>query len=85
MRKAELADKGKVISILTESFFDNKSVNYIVQNDDKIKDRIRYLMEYSFEQCLLSGEILSLMMATAARWCSISTGRKPAWTPSCLT
>src|SRR5690554_863504 len=57
MRKAELADKGKVISILTESFFDNTSVKYIVQNDDKIKDRIRYLMEYSFEQCLLSGEI----------------------------
>src|SRR5690554_4054767 len=57
MRKAELADKGKVISILTESFFDNKSVKYIVQNDDKIKDRIRYLMEYSFEQCQLSGEV----------------------------
>src|SRR5690606_34071022 len=57
MRKAELADKGKVISILTESFFDNKSVNYIVQNDDKIKDRIRYLMEISFKQCLLTGEV----------------------------
>ena len=57
MRKAEHADKGKVISILTESFFDNKSVNYIVQNDEKIKDRIRYLMEYSFEQCLLAGEV----------------------------
>src|SRR5690554_2463762 len=57
MRKAELADKGKVISILTEAFFDNRSVNYIVQNDARIKDRIRYLMEYSFEQCLLSGEV----------------------------
>ncbi len=53
MRRAEYADKQKVVSILSQAFADNKSVNYIVQKDDKIKDRIHYLMEYSFEQCLL--------------------------------
>lgn len=57
MRTAEYADKGKIISILTESFFDNKSVNYIVQSDEKVTERIRFLMEYSFELCLISGEV----------------------------
>src|SRR5690554_1241257 len=57
MRTAEYADKGKIISILTESFFDNKSVNYIVQSDEKVTERIRFLMEYSFELCLTSGEV----------------------------
>lgn len=57
MRRAEYSDKQKVVSILSQAFADNKSVNYIVQKDHKIKDRIRFLMEYSFEQCLLSGEV----------------------------
>ena len=35
MRKAELADKGKIISILSEALYDNKSVNYILQSDGK--------------------------------------------------
>lgn len=57
MRRAEASDKNNIISILTESFFDNKSINYIVQNDGRVRERIRFLMEYSFELCQLSGEV----------------------------
>ncbi len=57
MRKANYSDKEKVITILSNSFSDNKSINYIVQNDQKKNERIRYLMEYSFELCMISGEV----------------------------
>jgi len=57
MRKANYSDKEKVITILSNSFIENKSVNYIVHNDPKRIERIRYLMEYSFELCMLSGEV----------------------------
>jgi ribosomal protein S18 acetylase RimI-like enzyme len=58
MVKATLSDKRQVVEILTQSFDDNKSVNYIVKQDDKRKERIRRLMEYSFEVCYLFGEVL---------------------------
>ena len=42
---------------LTESFEDNRSVNYIVKQDKKRNQRIRKLMEYSFEMCYSFGEV----------------------------
>lgn len=54
---ATYKDKNLIVDILTKSFEDNKSVNYILKQDEKRIDRIRKLMEYSFEICNLFGEI----------------------------
>jgi ribosomal protein S18 acetylase RimI-like enzyme len=57
MRKANLADKSIVLDILTISFDDNKSVNYVVRQDHNRVDRIRRLMDYSFNVCNEFGEV----------------------------
>jgi len=57
MKKAEATDKGRVVDILAQSFEDNKSVNYVVKQDAKRKERIRGLMEYSFDVCKAFGEV----------------------------
>lgn len=49
--------KNEVVDILVKSFADNKSVNYIIKQDNKRLQRIKGLMEYSFEQCRLFGKI----------------------------
>ena len=55
--KAEPKDKEIVVDILTKAFKDNKSVNYLVKQDARRMERIRSLMSYSFETCLMFGEI----------------------------
>lgn len=50
-------NKKEVVDILAQSFLDNKSVNYIIKQDNKKHLRIKGLMEYSFEQCSLFGKI----------------------------
>ncbi len=57
MIKANPKDKTLVIDILTLSFQDNQSVNYIVKQDSKRIQRIRVLMGYSFEICSLFGGV----------------------------
>ncbi len=57
MIKANLDDKPLVLDILTASFIDNKSVNYIIQQDNKKHQRMRALMDYSFEICSLFGKV----------------------------
>ena len=57
MKKDEYTDKNIIIDILTNSFKTNQSVNYIVQQDHKKIERIRALMEYSFEICYNNGEV----------------------------
>jgi GNAT superfamily N-acetyltransferase len=57
MKRAVKEDKNLVIDILAQAFDDNKSVNYIVRQDDKRKQRIRALMDYSFEVCNRFGEV----------------------------
>jgi ribosomal protein S18 acetylase RimI-like enzyme len=57
MIQATPADKTLVVDILVKSFDDNKSVNYIVKQDEKRAGRLRKLMEYSFEKCSLFGDI----------------------------
>jgi ribosomal protein S18 acetylase RimI-like enzyme len=57
MVQATSADKEIIISLLSEAFEDNKSVNYIVRQDEKRKERIKALMDYSFEQCMSFGKI----------------------------
>ncbi len=58
MIKANYNDKNIIVDILTRSFDDNHSVNFIVQQDEKRIERIRALMDYSFEVCYAFGKVL---------------------------
>lgn len=57
MRNALYSEKEQVVNILSESFHDNRSVNYIVKQDKKKERRLRRLMEYSFELCYHYGKV----------------------------
>ncbi len=57
MMKATYSDKALVVDILAQSFDDNQSVNYIVQQDQNRSKRIKALMDYSFEVCYAFGEV----------------------------
>lgn len=57
MIKATYADKDLVSDILTSAFDKNKSVNYLIRQNHNRLLRIRELMDYSFEQCMLFGEV----------------------------
>ena len=57
MIKADYKDRKLVVDILSRSFDDNKSVNYVIKQDGKRKERVRKLMEYSFDVCHLFGEV----------------------------
>jgi hypothetical protein len=57
MIRANHTDKTQVVNILLSSFVDNQSVNYIIKQDQRRVQRIKSLMEYSFDVCSLFGEI----------------------------
>src|SRR5687767_3412602 len=57
MVTAQHHDKQLVVDILTRSFQDNKSVNYIIKQDSKKEERLMKLMEYSFDVCYLFGDV----------------------------
>ena len=57
MIQASLKDQQLVVQILCASFDTNKSINYIAKQDSKREERIRVLMEYSFEIALKFGEV----------------------------
>ncbi len=46
-----------VVKILTDSFYDNKSVNYIISETKDKRKAINQLMSYSFHSCLRSGDV----------------------------
>ncbi len=58
MRKANPADKAVVTGILSRSFADNLSVNFITGDSPKKKQRTNALMNYAFEACSHFGEVL---------------------------
>lgn len=57
MTRATREDKKLIVSILSSSFQDNKSTNYIVKQDDRRNARLQKLIEYSYEVCSLFGEV----------------------------
>jgi hypothetical protein len=57
MIKAAYDDNQLIVDILSSSFDDNKSVNYIVKQDRRRDQRIRKLMSYSFEVCYRYGKV----------------------------
>jgi hypothetical protein len=56
MTRASYKNKEVIVDILTNSFRENKSVNYIKQ-DKRRETRLRQLMAYSFEVSYMFGEI----------------------------
>src|SRR5882724_5942196 len=57
MRRATATQKALIIDILSKSFLENKSVNYVVKQDHKKEHRIRGLMDYSFNICNSYGDV----------------------------
>lgn len=57
MRKATRAARALVTNILVHAFDDNFSVNYLIPQDKRRKQRIKRMMEYSFDQCLRAGAV----------------------------
>ncbi len=57
MIKANYSNRSTVVDILLKSFDKNKNVNYVVKQDLKRQDRIKSLMEYTFDSYFEKGEI----------------------------
>lgn len=57
MRQANHNDRERIVDILSASFNDNRSVNYIIKQDGKRADRLKGLMRYSFDVCQLFGDV----------------------------
>lgn len=57
MIKAEKSDKRTVTDILCTSFYNNRSVNYVIPQDHRKKLRLEKLMAYSFDVCLAFGDV----------------------------
>ena len=57
MIKASQEDKKLIIDILCKAFDKNHSVNFVVKQDAKRLNRIKALMEYSFDICFQFGDI----------------------------
>jgi ribosomal protein S18 acetylase RimI-like enzyme len=85
MIKADKIHKEKVIEILSSCFENNKSVNWIVKQDSKRKERIRHLMDYSFETCIEAGQIYLTDDLTGAIICSNADDKLPFLEEAYLT
>ena len=57
MIKANPHKKLLIVEILSKAFEENRSVNFIVRQDNKKRQRIRSLMQYSLDVCSLFGEV----------------------------
>ena len=57
MIRAQPTDKELIVNMLVASFEDNRSVNYIIGQNNKRIERIKCLMEYAYDVCNLFGDI----------------------------
>ena len=57
MVRANLNDKKLVTAILSGSFNNNKSVNYLLPQDGRRSERLQKFMEYSFDVCHHFGDV----------------------------
>jgi ribosomal protein S18 acetylase RimI-like enzyme len=76
MKKANRNDKEKVVAILLEAFKKNKSINYIA---GKQEAKIRYLIEYSFENCIDMGEVFISDDGNACAMIQFQDRKKFSW------
>ena len=77
--------KARVIDILSDCFDTNRTVNWIVKQDSKRKERIRSLVDYSFETCLRSGKVLLTDDLNAVIMYSIPDNKLPILEEAYLT
>jgi GNAT superfamily N-acetyltransferase len=85
MIKAGKINKERIIELLAECFDTNKSVNWIVKQDSKRKERIRHLMDYSFDSCIDSEEIYLSKDLNGVVICSMSDDKLPFLEEAYLT
>ncbi len=57
MKRVDTKHKSLVIEILAKSFDDNKSVNYVIKPSSNREEKIRGLMDYSFDVCNAFGDV----------------------------
>lgn len=57
MIQATHKDKALVVDLLSRAFDDNKSVNHVIPQDPRRRERIWHLMSYSFEVCHRFGKV----------------------------
>jgi len=57
MRKATLQDRQQVIELLSQSFDQNPSVNFVIRQDSRRYERLQALMGYSFDCCYEAGRV----------------------------
>lgn len=85
MIKAGKAHKERVIELLAECVKTNKSVNWIVKQDAKKKERIRHLMDYSFDACIDLEEIYLTDDQNGVIICTMSDDKLPFLEEAYLT
>jgi ribosomal protein S18 acetylase RimI-like enzyme len=77
MIKAGKIHKDRVLELLAECIDKNKSVNWIVKQDAKRKERIRHLLNYSFEICIAAEQIFLTEDQNGVIICSMSDDKLP--------
>jgi GNAT superfamily N-acetyltransferase len=85
MIQAGKIHKQIAIDILSECFENNKTINWIVKQDSKRRERIRDLIGYSFETCLESGLIYLTDNHAGVIICSMSHDKLPVLEEAYLT
>ncbi|MCW3109035.1 MAG: GCN5-related N-acetyltransferase [Segetibacter sp.] len=85
MIKAGNIHKERIIELLAECVDTNKSVNWIVKQDSKRKERIRDLLDYSFDTCIDSGQIYLTDDQNGVIICSMSDDKLPFLEEAYLT
>jgi ribosomal protein S18 acetylase RimI-like enzyme len=58
MLTANFEDRDLVVDILSKSFNDNLSVNYVIKQDRHREQRVKKLMAYSFNMCKRFGRVV---------------------------
>lgn len=85
MIKAGKQHKERAIEILAACFDTNKTVNWIVKQDLKREERIKNLIDYSFEACIRSGEVYMPDDESGVIICSLSENKMPILEEAYLT
>lgn len=57
LRKATEKDKDRIVDILSTAFNDNKSINFVVKQDLRRENRLKFLINYSFFMGMEFGDV----------------------------
>src|SRR6476620_10452632 len=85
MIKASKIHKERIIELLAECLDTNKSINWIVKQDSQRKERIRHLIDYSFDACIDSDQICLTDDLNGVIICSLSDDKLPFLEEAYLT